>query len=100
MDVYTLARWKVRAGEEERFLEAWAELGRVFRALPHPPSAEGGVLIQSLDDPTVFYSFGPWDDPAHIAEMRANPEAQQAIAAVIALCDEATPGGYRVVARA
>ena len=32
-------------------------LGRYFISLPHPPGQ--GTLLQSVDQPHLFYSFGP-----------------------------------------
>lgn len=100
MEIYTLGRWVVLPGRENEFIAAWKDLGEVFLSLEHPPPAGTGTLLRSLDDPTLFYSFGPWDDPAHVAEMRADPDARARIVAISALCSEATPGGYQVVARA
>lgn len=56
-----------------------------------------GTLLQSLADPTLFYSFGPWDSQEAIAAMRADPGAQEAIRTITALCTEAMPGAYRWV---
>ena len=98
--MYTLGRWVVLPGREGEFIEAWRELGAFFSTLDHPPTVGAGTLVRSVEDPSLFYSFGPWDDPAHIAEMRAHPEAPARLGAVAALCSEATPGGYTVVARA
>lgn len=55
---YTHALWRVKPGREDEFIEAWKALGDVFTRLSQPASQ--GTLIQSLDDPTLFYSFGPW----------------------------------------
>lgn len=94
---YTHALWKVKSGKEAEFIEAWKGLGTAFSNLPSKPSTHG-TLIQSLADPTEFYSFGPWNSLEEIQEMRANPDAQAAFGRVVELCDQATPGGYRVVA--
>lgn len=56
-EVYTLGVWRVKDGREGEFVEAWKGLGRIFRGLPHPPGE--GTLLQSLDEPQQFYSFGP-----------------------------------------
>lgn len=100
MQVYTLGRWVVHPGREDEFVAAWKDLASVFASLEHPPPPGSGTLVRSLDDPTLFYSFGPWDDPAHVAEMRAHPQARERIGRLVALCSEATPGGYEVIARA
>ncbi|MEX0956413.1 MAG: hypothetical protein WDZ83_14535 [Rhizobiaceae bacterium] len=95
---YTLAQWRVTSGREAEFVEAWKALGSVFRQLPHPPSGEG-LLLQSTADPTLHYSFGPWNKVEDIAEMREDATAKAAIQRVMACCDEAQPGGFRVIAR-
>lgn len=97
--VYTLGVWRVKPGKEAAFIEAWKALGNAFAQLPQPPSGKG-TLIQSLDDPLLFYSFGPWSSLADIQAMRNNPHAQEGIKKLRELCTEATPGGFRVVAEA
>lgn len=96
--VYTLGVWRVQPGKEAAFIAAWQELGAIFGRLPQPPGK--GTLLQSLSDPTLFYSFGPWRSLADIQAMRDDPRAQNGIARLRALCTEATPGSYRVVAQA
>lgn len=88
--------WRVKPGNETSFVEAWNALALTFTRLPHP--AKHGTLIQSLTDPTLFYSFGPWDSMDDIAAMRDEPSAQAAIMKIRELCEEATPGSFRVVA--
>jgi hypothetical protein len=96
--VYTLGVWRVEAGQQPAFIAAWKALGEVFSKLPNPPGT--GTLIQSLADPELFYSFGPWRRPEDIQEMRSDPRAQAGIQRLVDLCIEATPGTFRVVARA
>jgi hypothetical protein len=74
-------------------------LGRIFADLPQAPSGKG-TLLQSLSDPTLFYSFGPWRSLDDIQAMRGNPQAQAGIAMLRELCTEATPGSFRMVAEA
>jgi hypothetical protein len=57
--VYTLGVWKVNQGQEAAFIDAWKDVGEVFMRLSRPPSGKG-VLVQSVRDSTLFYSFGPW----------------------------------------
>ena len=97
-EVMTLGMWRVKPEQEEAFVSAWKRLGETFSRLPHPPTGQG-TLLQSASDPTLFYSFGPWSSLTDIESMRSSPEAQAAIAALKALCTDAVPGAYRVVAR-
>lgn len=94
--VYTLAVWRVKSGRRDEFIAAWKDLGEVFKALPSPPGK--GTLVQSTTDPDLFYSFGPWRRPEDAAAMRENPDAQAAMGRLVELCDEATPGAFRIVA--
>lgn len=92
---YTLGDWRVRPGNEAEFLRVWKEeLAPAFRAVS---SKATGTLVQSLDNPLHYYSFGPWDDLETIKAARADPRAAAALARLVSLCDQATPGAYRVV---
>ena len=95
-EVMTLGMWRIKPEQQAAFVSAWKRLGETFARLPHPPGK--GTLVQSTSDPTLFYSFGPWSSLTDIEAMRSNPEAQTAITALKALCTEAIPGAYRVVA--
>lgn len=93
---YTHAEWRVRPGEEAKFIEAWRALSASFAALAARPL--WGTLLQSQREPGLFYSFGPWASLADIEAMRGDPAARDAIEKVSALCEQATPGMYRLVA--
>ncbi len=94
--VYTLGVWRVKDGKQSEFVEAWKGLGRYFRGLPNPPGE--GTLLQSLDDPQLFYSFGPWRTLDDIQEMRGLPDTPTAISKLTNLCEEGRPGTFRVAA--
>ena len=95
-EVYTLGVWRVKEGKQSEFVEEWKGLGHFFRGLPHPPGL--GTLLQSLDDPQQFYSFGPWRKLDDIQEMRDHPDAPKEIGKLMDLCEEGRPGAFRVVA--
>lgn len=95
--LYTHGAWHVLENRQEEFIKAWQELGDIFASLPNPPAGKG-ILIQSISDSSLFYSFGPWSSMDHIEAMRNNRQAQEGIQKLIDLCVEATPGSYRVVA--
>jgi hypothetical protein len=95
--VYTLGVWRVRTGQEAEFIAAWKALGEIFVGLELPPAGTG-TLIQSVSDPALFYSFGPWKRMEDIQAMRSDPQAQAGIQRIMDLCTEATPGTFRLVA--
>jgi len=66
--VYTLAAWRVQEGRQQAFISAWKDLGEAFNSLSDPPGK--GVLIQSTSDPTLFYSFVPWNSMEAVQAMR------------------------------
>jgi heme-degrading monooxygenase HmoA len=92
---YTLAMYRVRAGQEDAFVSAWAGLAETFSSLPDPPL--WGTLIRHRTDRTLFYSFGPWRSAEHVATMRESREAGEAFRRLHELCVELTPGDYEVV---
>lgn len=91
----TLASWYIKDGHEAEFLRVWREeLARAFLSVN--PTARG-TLIQGLEDPRQFYSFGPWDTLEEMQAARSNVSAREAIDKLLALCDSAKPGPFRVV---
>lgn len=95
-EVYTLGVWRVKEGKQSEFVEAWRELGRFFGQLPAPPGE--GTLLQSLEEPEQFYSFGPWGSLDDIQAMRNHPDTAGEISKLASLCEEGRPGTFRVVA--
>ncbi len=94
-DAYTLAMWRVRPGREEEFIRAWQEdLAEYFLSLP---GVMGGTLLRSVEDPSLFYSFGPWRSLEDIRAMRADPRTVGVMGKLRELCEEATPGVYQCV---
>jgi hypothetical protein len=94
---YMMGRWRVRPEQKADFIAAWHELGTRFRTLPHPP-ADKGVLVQSVDEPDLFYSFSPRLSLTDIQTMHQDAAVQAALATLRDYCSEVTTGTYRVVA--
>ena len=96
--VYTLGAWRAKPGMEEELVRVWRDdLGAYFLGLERPPGP--GTLVQSVEDPQQFYSFGPWESEQDITAMRADPRTPEALRRLAAVCEEAKPGTFRVVAR-
>ena len=95
-EVYTLGVWRVKDGKQSEFIEAWKEVGRHFRSLPEPPGE--GTLVQGVDDPQQFYSFGPWPSLDAIQAMRSHADTPRVLGKLMDLCEEGKPGTFRLVA--
>lgn len=93
--IYTLGHWRVKADQQPAFIASWKALGELFSKLPNPPGS--GTLIQSVSDPELFYSFGPWRRLEDVQDMRRDPHVQAELQCLMDLCIEATPGAFRVV---
>ena len=96
-EVYTLGVWRVKEGRQDEFVAVWKALGGYFGHLPDPPGE--GTLLQSLDEPKQFYSFGPWRSLDDIERMRSDPRTASEIGKLMDLCEEGRPGTFRVVAK-
>jgi heme-degrading monooxygenase HmoA len=92
---YTLAKYRVKDGQEEEFVRRWNELAATFSSLPDPPL--WGTLIRHASDRTLYYSFGPWRSGADVRAMRDSPAAAGAFRGLAAVCEEITPGDFEVV---
>ena len=92
-DFYSLTAWKIKDNNREEFLHVWeTEFAPAFIKL-NPYS--NVTLIQSLENPNVYCSFGPWIDLMQMQSSRANEVYRSAISKLISLCDEARPGSYK-----
>jgi heme-degrading monooxygenase HmoA len=82
-----MSSWRVTAGQEVAFREAWTDLDRAFSALRRRPLS--GTLLQHRTDPTLFVSLGSWTSAEDIEAMRRDSSVQDAFLRVIELCDDA-----------
>ena len=77
--LYTHGRWVVKEGQQERFQAAWQEVAEWTNAEIGGAVTGEASLLQDLDDPTLFYSFGPWDSLEAIQAWRADPGFQERV---------------------
>ncbi|HMA05739.1 MAG TPA: antibiotic biosynthesis monooxygenase family protein [Methanomicrobiales archaeon] len=94
--IFAAGIWDVRPGNEQAFIEAWKEFS-AWTAL-HQGGSGYGNLLQDLDNPSRFISYGPWDNLESVQAWRRQPEFRKAIARFMELCDHITPGTFRIVA--
>ena len=55
-------------------------------------------MAVSTSDPTLFYSFVPWNSMEAVEAMRNGHHAREGIKRLEGLCTEATAGAFHVVA--
>ena len=77
--VYTHGRWVVKEGQEEKFQAAWQEMAEWTNAEIRGAVAGEARLLQSLDDPTLFFSIGPWDSLEAVQAWRADDGFQERV---------------------
>jgi heme-degrading monooxygenase HmoA len=95
--LYTHGRWVVKEGQQERFQAAWQELAEWTNA--EISGAVGGEarLLQDLDDPTLFFSFGPWDSLQSIQSWRADSGFQERVRRIRDLLESFEPHTLQMV---
>jgi heme-degrading monooxygenase HmoA len=69
METYTLGIWRVKAGHEDEFVEAWQALASATAS--EFPGASA-VLLRDRDEPSTFISSGPWESLEMIETWRAS----------------------------
>ena len=93
--LYTVGLWKVKKGNEKDFLEVWQQFA-LWTEKNHQ-GAGLGRLLQDIDQPDKFISFGSWDSEMQIGEWRSKPEFKAFIQNARELCEDLEPGTFRVV---
>ncbi|MFZ0453130.1 MAG: hypothetical protein WAM24_05215 [Ignavibacteriaceae bacterium] len=90
---YTFALWKIKDNNEEEFLHIWErDFAPAFIKL-NPYSTI--TLIQSLENHSIYYSFGPWINAEQMQSSRADKKYRVAISKLVSLCAEAKPGSFK-----
>ena len=93
--IYSVGVWIVRPGNESAFIAAWKD----FAAWTSMQGGSAyGRLLQDLEDPGRFFSFGPWEDLEGLRAWRQRPEFRKSLGRFLELCDEVAPGTFRLVA--
>jgi len=92
-EFYTFNLWKIKDGNLDEFLHIWEEkLAQEFIKL-NPYSKV--TLIQSLDNPNIYYSFGPWTKLDQMQAARSNVNYRSAISELVSLCDLSKSGSFK-----
>ena len=92
-EFYTFTFCKIKEDSEEEFLHLWEkDFAPVFIKL-NPYSKI--TLIQSLDNPNIYYSSGPLINSEQMNTSRANEDYRNVISKLVSLCSEARPGSFK-----
>jgi heme-degrading monooxygenase HmoA len=91
--------WRVKAGQQADFIAAWQTFSDILRQLPQPPASKV-TLVQSVSDPSLFYSLGLWLTLADIEAMQQDVHARAGLEALRHHCTETLDGAYSTVAEA
>lgn len=94
--VYTVGLWTVRPGNEAAFISAWQSFAEW--TTKHQPGAMTGTLLQDLEQPQRFISFGPWKDAEGVRAWRNLPEFKAFASKAKELCDNFQPSMMKAVA--
>lgn len=95
-DLYTSATWIVKEGREADFVAAWRSFAEWTSR-----TMEGvgvGHLLQQVDQPRHFLSFGHWASQEAIQRWRGTPEFQEFLTRARLLCEEVRPRTLSLVA--
>ena len=92
---YTSGDWTVRPGKEAEFIAAWRKFAEWTSV--NQPGAGDGRLLQDPEHPSMFLSFGPWEQVEHIQEWRGRPEFAAFVARARELCEDIRPRTLRLV---
>ena len=95
--VFTSGNWLAREGREKEFQKAWQDFANWAAREKH--GSESPYLLQDLENPRHFISFGPWPDVEAIKKWRETEEFRNFVIRVKELCEKFEPFTLRVVAR-
>lgn len=96
LQLYTHGVWMVKAGNEKVFIDHWSEFAQWTSK--HYPGGGKGHLLQDLENPQQFISFGPWRDMETVKKWREDPEFKKFVGRAKELCESFQPRSLKVVA--
>jgi heme-degrading monooxygenase HmoA len=84
-ETYTAGMWKVKAGEEGEFVDAWREFATWASTMPGTGTFR---LTCDMKEPSRFFSFAPWESSDAIRAWKSSDEFKERIGRVKAHTDE------------
>lgn len=95
---HTSGVWTVKAGREDAFIAAWAEMAEWTTR--DVPGSLWGKLLRDHEHPTRFVSFGPWESLEAIAAWREDPGFTQRVGPIMEMLESFEASVLEVVAEA
>lgn len=95
-DPYASGRWKVRAGEEQEFIERWQEFLAWSRDANQ--ALTFASLIRSDTDRSRFVSYAEWETAEDRAAWQNSEGFMNRFSACRELCDDFEGGDFTLVA--
>lgn len=93
--LFTSGNWLVKGGKEKDFIGEW----KAFANWSREKLGSGSpYLLQNINNPRYFISFGSWPDLATIEKWRRTKEFQTFVKKVKDLCEKFDPSTLKVVA--
>ena len=94
--LFTSGSWLAKESKEKDFIREW----KAFADWSVRKKLGSGApyLLQNINNPRHFISFGPWPDLATIEKWRRTKEFQTFVKKIKDLCEKFDPSTLKVVA--
>jgi quinol monooxygenase YgiN len=96
---YTHGHWVVKEGQEDAFQADWQDLADWTSRNVAGAVVGEARLLQDIERPTHFYSFGPWQSLDAIDAWRADEGFQQRVGRIRELLESFEANTLRLVAQ-
>lgn len=94
--LFTSGSWLVKEGKQGDFIREWEAFANW--SVQNKLGSGAPYLLQNINNPRYFISFGPWPDLATIEKWRRTKEFQTFVRKVKDLCEKLDPSTLKVVA--
>jgi heme-degrading monooxygenase HmoA len=95
-ELYSLGIWTAKLGNEDALISAWQQFAQW--TLEHQPGAGEARMVQDLEHPNRFITFGPWEDAQSLQAWRQTSEFIGFVRRARELCEEIQPNTLKTVA--
>ena len=93
--LYTAGIWVAKKGKERNFIAAWKEFAEWTSS--NVVGAGNARLLQDIEKPERFISFGPWESVESIQQWRNKQEFKEFFAKAKELCESIQPNSLKAV---